>query len=293
MSEKKEVKSYKVSPDLKEKLETLFAESGLETQEAFLDHVATLYEMQRLKEGGAIGYKKQLDELEYHTRRSVELFLGMIETENAERLQLNQQHEETLAARASTILVQEQEISELRKETKQQADEIGRILKENEVQTKQAEQLAEISRKDNLLVEEYRKRIDTLSGLVNEYKAASDENKDLKAQLAEGTRLTQQQAAQIAELQQDAKDLEELSHERIRAQEVRHKEEMERLAERKDVEKERELLQLRTEYQGKLEKANEETTAKLRELYEQMNQMRREHEQEIATLKKQGESGQM
>lgn len=288
MSEKKEVKSYKVSPDLKEKLETLFASSGLETQEAFLEHVATLYEMQRLKEGGAIGYKKQLDELEYHTRRSVELFLGVIETETAERLQLNQQHEETLADRAATIYNQEQEIADFRKEAKQQAEELARLTKENEAQAKQAEQLAEISRKDNLLVEEYRQRIDTLSGLVNEYKAASDENKDLKIQLTEFTQLSKQQAVKIEELQQEAKDLEEVSNERIRAQEIRNKEDMERLAERKVLEKERELLRLRTEYQTKLEKANEDATAKLRELYEQMNQMRRDHEQEIAALKKKG-----
>jgi DNA repair exonuclease SbcCD ATPase subunit len=290
MSEKKEVKSYKVSPELKEKLETLFAESGLETQEAFLEHVAALYEMQRLKEGGAVGYKKQLDELEYHTRRSVELFLSMLETETAERLQLTQQHEETLADRAATIFNQEQEIADLRKETKQQADELARLGKENEALAKQAEQLAEISRKDNLLVEEYRQRIDTLSGLVNEYKAAADENKDLKAQLTELTQLTNQQSRQIEELQQEIKDLEELSNERIRAQEARHKEDMERLAERKDLEKERDLLHLRTEYQAKLEKINEEATAKLRELYEQINQMRRDHEQEIAALKKGGKT---
>lgn len=286
MSEKKEVKSYKVSPELKEKLESLFAESGLETQEAFLEHVATLYEMHRLKEGSAAGYKKQLDELEYHTRRSVELFLNMIETETAERMQLNQEHEEKLAEHAKVIFNQEQEIGDLQMEAKQKADELARLQKENEALSKQADQLAEISRKDNLLLGEYRERIDTLSGLVNEYKAAADENKDLKRQLTELTQLTKQQSVQIEELQQEVKDLEELSNERLRAQEIRFKEDMERLAERKDFEKERDLLQLRAEYQSKFEKTNEEATAKLRELYEQINQMRREHEKEIAALKK-------
>ncbi|MEC0373324.1 hypothetical protein [Paenibacillus chibensis] len=289
MSEKKEVKSYKVSPELKEKLENLFSESGLETQEAFLEHVATLYEMQRIKEGGAAGYKKQLDELEYHTRRSVELFLGMIETETAERIQLNQQHDETLADRAATIMSQEQEISELRKEVKRVTDEFAQLTKDHEAQLKQAEQLAEISRKDNLLVEEYRGRIDTLSGLVNEYKAAADENKDLRAQIAEATQQIKQQAEKIEDLQQEAKELEESSNERVQALEVRAKDDLERLAERKEVEKERELLQLRTEYQAKLEKAHDEATSKLRELYDQINQMRRDHEQEIASLKKSGD----
>ena len=36
MPEAKTTKAYKVSPELKEKLERLAAESGLETQEAFI-----------------------------------------------------------------------------------------------------------------------------------------------------------------------------------------------------------------------------------------------------------------
>ncbi len=88
-NEAKTTKAYKVSTELKEKLESLFSDSGMDTQEAFIEHIATLYEMQRMKEGGAVGYKKQLDELEYHIRRPMELFLGMIETEAAERLQLS------------------------------------------------------------------------------------------------------------------------------------------------------------------------------------------------------------
>lgn len=56
-TETKTTKAYKVSPETKEKLESLFAESGMDTQETFIEHVASLYEMQQLKEGAA-GYKK-------------------------------------------------------------------------------------------------------------------------------------------------------------------------------------------------------------------------------------------
>jgi hypothetical protein len=272
-NEAKTTKAYKVSPDLKEKLETLFAESGMETQEAFIDHIATLYEMQQLKDGHAAGYKKQLDELEYHTRRSVELFLGMIETEAAERLQSAQEHEEALAERTSVILGQEQEITELKKEVKHQADELAKLTKENQARVQQIEQLSEISRKDNLLVDEYRQRIDTLSGLVNEYKAAGEENQELKAKVSELTLLTEKQAAKITSLERDIAILKEVQEEQLRQREERHREALERLTERKDVERERDLLALRTEYQAKLEKANEDATAKLRELYEQIREL--------------------
>jgi len=274
-NEAKTTKAYKVSPELKEKLETLFAESGMETQEAFIEHIAALYEMQQMKDGHAVGYKKQLDELEYHARRSVELFLGMIDTEAAERMQLTQQHDEALTERAAIILNQEQEIAELRKQTKQQAEEMAKLTKENQAQAQQIEQLSEISRKDNLLVEEYRQRIDTLSGLVNEYKAAGEENQQLKVSVSELTSQTDKQAAQIASLERDIAILKEVQEEQLHQREERHREALERLAERKDVERERDLLALRTEYQTKLEKANEDATAKLRELYEQIRELQR------------------
>lgn len=282
-NEAKTTKAYKVSPEIKEKLETLFAESGMETQEAFIEHIAALYEMQQLKEG-ATGYKKQLDELDYHTRRMNELFLSMIGTEAAERLQLTQHHDEALADRAATIFGQEQELSDLRKEVKQQADELARLVKENADQAKHIEQLGEISRKDGLLVEEYRQKIDTLSGLVNEYKAAANENKELKTEVVRLTTLTEKEAQRIADLEDDVRTLQELKDEVLRQQEERHKEGLERLTERKDVEKERELLQVRSEYQAKLEKtnaeaterlrtANDESTAQLRELYAQIGSL--------------------
>ena len=49
------------------------------------------------------------------------------------------------------------------------------------------------------------------------------------------------------------------------------------------MEKERELLALRTEYHTKLEKEQEVATTKIREMYEQRDQLR----EEIAKLKQQ------
>ena len=169
----KTTKAYKISSELKEKLERLAAESGLETQEAFIEQLAALYELQLLKEGNGSGYAKQIDELEYHSRRSVELFVGMINTETAERLQLSQQHEEKQAAVTAELFAQQQEILELRKEAKAQAEDLVRLTKENESQAKLVEQLEASAHDKTLLVEEYRQRIDTLSGLVKRVEGGS------------------------------------------------------------------------------------------------------------------------
>jgi colicin import membrane protein len=49
---------------------------------------------------------------------------------------------------------------------------------------------------------------------------------------------------------------------------------LQRLADRKDLEKERELLGVRAEYQAKLEKKNEDSVEKFKELYEQIDKLR-------------------
>lgn len=288
MSEKKEVKSYKINVELKEKLETLFKDSGMETQEQWIESLANLYEMQQLKEGMP-GYKKTLDELEYHTKRVNEIFVGMINTEAAERLKMTQGHEEILTRQGQVIFDQQAEITDHVKQYKLTSEELAKVNKEKSDLEKQTSHLEDISRKNDLLVNEYKEKNDTLTGLVNEYKGAAEENKQLSIQVLEFTQLSKQHLEKITDLQLEIADLEELSRERIRSQDLRYKEDLERLIERKDVEKERELLQLRSEYQTKLEKNNEETTVKLRELYEQINQLRQEHEQQITTLKKSGD----
>ena len=281
MSEAKTTKAYKVSPELKEKLERLATESGLETQEAFIEHLAALYDLQRLKEGNGSGYRKQIDELEYHLRRPLDLFIGMVETEAADRLQLMQQHDETLAGRSATIYGQEQEIADLRKAAKVQADELARLTKENEAQVKLVEQLEAAARDKGLLVEQYKEKNDTLAGLVNQYKAAGEQNKELQTKVNELTLITDKQAERVIDLEEGVAALQRRKEEALRQQEERHREVLERLAERKEIEKERELLAIRTEYQSKLEKTNEDATAKLRELYDQLERQRAAHEQEL------------
>lgn len=282
-NEAKTTKAYKVSTELKEKLERLAAESGLETQEAFIEQLAALYELQQLKEGNGSGYAKQIDELEYHTRRSAEIIVSVINTEAAARLELSQQHEEKQETAAAELFAQQGEIAELRKEAKVQAEELARLTKENESQAKLVEQLEASAHDKTLLVEEYRQRIDTLSGLVNEYKEAADENKELKTKVLGLTEITKKQAEEIDKLKVDKQVIDDQRVRELEQLKESHRDALERQTERKDVEKEREMLALRTEYQTKLEKEREDATSKLRELYEQRDQLR----EEIAKLQQQ------
>lgn len=283
-NEPKLVKAYKVSPELKERLERLAEESGLETQENFIEHMASLYELQQMKEGKGVGYSKQIEELQYHLRRPLEIFVGMIETESAERLQMVQQHETTLDIRAQTIQILQKNEEGYKKELQELAETALQYEKELDSKSKLITQLEGAAADKGMLVEQYKEKNDTLTGLVNDYRSAADENKELLTKVNQLTKLTDGQEAKVKALEADVSTLEELRVELLRQQEERHKEIVERLnerqkelierlEERKEVEKERELLTLRTEYQAKLEKANEEGTLKIRDLYEQIRQL--------------------
>lgn len=282
-NEAKTTKAYKISPELKEKLERLAAESGLETQEAFIEQLAALYELQQLKEGNGSGYRKQIEELEYHLSRPLALFTSMIETEAAARLDMSQQHEEKVGGLSVELFAQQEEIATLKKEAKAQADELARIAKDNESQIKLVEQLQESVRDKGLIVDQRGQEIATLSSLVNEYKAAADENKELKTEVSRLTTITEKQAKEIDELKIDKQVIDDQRVRELEQLEERHREALERQAERKDVEKERELLAIRTEYHTKFEKEQEVATTKIREMYEQRDQLR----EEIAKLQQQ------
>lgn len=279
-NEAKTTKAYKVSSELKEKLERLAAESGLETQEAFIEQLAALYELQRLKEGSGSGYAKQIEEYEYHSRRGSELIVSIVQTEAAERLQQTQQHEETLAIRSATIFAQEQEIAELKKDAKLQAEELARIVKENDTNVKLVEQLQESVRDKGLIADQRGQEIATLSGIINEYKAAAEENKELKTEVSRLTMLSEKQAEQIEELKIDK---EVIDDERVRQLEQaaeRQREALELLSKQKDAERKEALADLRDKQQDKIEKATEE----IRALYAQIEQLRKDHEKQIRDI---------
>lgn len=286
-NEAKTTKAYKISPELKEKLERLAAESGLETQEAFIEQLAALYELQQLKEGSGSGYAKQIEEYEYHSRRGAELIVSIVQTEAAERLQLSQQHEEKQAAVAAELFAQQDEIAELRKAAKAQAEELARLAKENEAQARLIEQLEAAARDKGLLVDQYREKVDTLSGLVNEYKAAAEENKDLKTDISRLTGITEKQGERAAALEADLAAMDELRAEQLRQAEERQREALELLTKQKEAEKKEALADLRERQQDKLEKATEE----IRTLYAQIEQLRKGYEQQIREIQQPKDDG--
>lgn len=281
--EEKVIKGFKVDPEVKAKIESLFNESGFPTQESFLVHMAELFELQQLKAGGS--YTKQIEELEYHTQSTVKLFMSMLQTETASRLSLTQDYEDKLTERGNVLFNQEKEINELRLQLKQNTEALDRQAKENTEQAALIDQLRENKEKSDLLVDQYKEKIDNLTGLIGQYQEAAQQNKELTARIAVLEANEAKQAEVIQQLESQISTFQKQAAEQIDQLEQRHKEVMERLQERLGVQHEREMLKLQGDYQAKIEKisaeaterlqlATQESTAEIRKLYGEISQLR-------------------
>lgn len=278
-------KAFDVSEELKQRIESTIEASGMQQKE-WIEAVTNLWIMQDMKQG-LPDYQKDISELELHTNRINQLVMNMIQRSAFEKGEIERQVEEIKTAKNQIIEGYQVELSDLKKHLQAFEEEALRHKQMKEDAERHVRQLEEAGDNNKLLIQEYKEKNDTLTGLVNQFRQGYEDSQTLKIQISEMSQQMKKIESELQEEQQTIKDMEEIRKEQLHQQEERHKTEMERIVERKDVEKERELLQVRTEFQDKLQKANEESTAKIQGLYERIEQVRREYEQQIEQLKKQ------
>jgi chromosome segregation ATPase len=273
----------KVSEDLYEKVKLLIENSGDSSKEWFEKAVAVA-EMQSVKQG-AVDYRQDLTELEVHTTRIYELISNMVQRSIYIKDHAVKEVSDKLEQKEAII----GEYQEKTKKAIEESTATGEILKaleqeKNEL-AKQLESLKATNENNQLLIHEYKEKNDTLSGLVSKYQSFAEENGKLKEEHSKERERLQSQVREVmgqnADQQEEIKALER----RMESLQTNHAIELERVVERKDVEREKALLEIEREYQHKLTQANSEYTNTLKELYEQLNNMRNDHEAQIAVLR--------
>ena len=140
-----------------------------------------------------------------------------------------------------------------------QSQESNKLLEqEKEDLLKQLEQALSTNENNQLLIDQYKEKTDTLSRLVNEYKAFANENKQLKEQSAHERERLESQVKEInTQNNNQQEEIKELKQ-HFQSLKDHHAIKIERLTEKKDYEKDKSLLDLEREYQQKLLTANEE-----------------------------------
>ena len=276
MAEEK-TKGFKVSEELREKINATIRASGLEDKN-WIEAVTNLWLVQEAKVS-LPNYSPDISELELHTKRINELVLNMIQRSAHEQNDVQRQISELQGENEELV----QQIERLSKEIKtllaDREEDRDRYEKEKEEAARLLHQMEGASENHNLLIKEYKDKNDILTGLVAEYKAGYEQSNGLKTEVNRLNQVISGLETKMVE-----------SNNVIKVMENSHKDNIERLNERKDIERERELLKMQTEYQTKLQSLNEESTKKLQTLYERLEQLRNDQQAEISALEEESES---
>ncbi|MFC5402441.1 hypothetical protein [Cohnella soli] len=267
MSEEKknEVVQYKVSEDTKRRAQAAYDASGFEEKGEFYAQLLSLFELQ-LQRDGSSGYKEQLDELNYHSRRFVELYLSMIQTEAARRMEMTQQHDELLAKVSLELRNALDEIQELKTVNKQKDISNQELIKNTDSQKSLIEQLESLRKKDEELSEGYKTQIRDLSSLLSEQKGAADAGRSAIEE-------AEQLRADLKELQKSAdrgiielNEVKERFEYQLKQKDEKHASEIEKLTSRAALDLERAVLNVEKRHQTERDRDSAEYAERIRKL---------------------------
>lgn len=250
---KKVVKSYKVRPEFKEKVEQLFATSGIKNQDEWLEKIVYDWEMRELAKGNQ-DYTYLLDRLDYFLGGISDIFLTFLHTEKAMKMELEDKH----SADSNQLLAEMEQLrDDLQKqmtENKEMSEFVEKNRKEIEAKDLTIEQLRGLVEKSDLLAKEYSEKNQTLSDLVAKQTKAAEEGEKFaaEAEYAKG---------EMEKLNNTLREMEI----KIKRMEEDHKQALTRALERMELEHDKEKVKLQAEYQEKLESIRSEMTNRLME----------------------------
>ncbi|RRJ54975.1 hypothetical protein EHV15_36005 [Paenibacillus oralis] len=249
----KVVKSFKVRPETRDWIDKLFAASGIQVQDEWLEKVVQDWEMRELAKGNP-DFTYLLDKLDYFLGGISNIFLAFLHGEQAEKRQMEDRYSADADKLQEELEKAREDLSKQLEENKEMSLFVERIQKEKEQQDATIEQLRGLVDKSDLLVKEYTVKNQNLSDLVSKQTKAAEEGE----KHAEEARAIRTQNEQLT---RQLKELED----RMTRMEEKHREELASSLAKKDLEHEKEKVQLQAEYQDKLESMRNEMTQWLME----------------------------
>lgn len=274
----------KVSDELNEKVRNMIEASGDSAKEWFEKAVA-LAEINSIKQG-ATDYKQDLTELEVHTMRIYELVSNMVQRSIFLKDEAARELTEKLDQREAVIGEYQAKAKAAEETRKASVELLNKVTQEKQEQEKIIHELRATNDNNKALIGEYKEKIDTLSGLVSKYQGYAEENSYLKEQFSEEKESLQSQLREVISQNDNLQDeinrltsesqSTKATHEaEIIRLEEKNTDYLNRLAEKKDFEKERALLALERDYQSRMAKARDEHHAKIESMYEEINELRK------------------
>ena len=264
---KSTVSSYRINQATKDKIKQQMDQLGLR-QQVYFDRVVSLMELENVKENNL--FSVNTVELQELTQRINNIFINVCEQGNSflsskdvELKELKQKYKNMLADKESCITLQKEELQNvyikvnvLQNDNDKHQQELENIKVDSNKQLEQLEQ--SVGDKENLIIE-YKGKIDTLSSIATEYKAYADENKQLQQQMNVLNKT-------IDTLTLNEKDMGDA----IEKSKESHKEQMQQQKEKSEIQKDKEILELKQLHQEQIQKQQEEYNDKVKNLLLQL-----------------------
>ena len=173
----------KVPEELKLQIDNLIKDSGLRTGKDFMQSLINSYVLEKTKES-LPEVAEDLKELQSLTQRIDNIYLNLgYRIDNITKAQQEQQ-QQLLGKKDSIILDLQSKIEMLSTSKDSLIEENNNIVNLNNEHIQRVNELTEGNNNIKALNEEYKNKIDTMAGIVEEYKSYKVENETVKALLA-------------------------------------------------------------------------------------------------------------
>ena len=265
--------SVKMTDGLKEKISGSLQESGL-TGKEFMEVLLNTYEQVK-KDRPEI--TPDLDELETLTKRICAIYVNVGERITTLLNDKDNSYKALVAEKTDLARTLQKRITELENSLKDKitiakelAAEKDKIQEEKinlELrQQKEIQQLAEINQSNKSLIEEYRQKNDTLTGLLAEYELYKNQIQELKKEV----NLEKIKRAGAEDKFKKAEDALNKNKEKLFQAEERYKAQIESIIEQQSFEKEKALLEQEKSLRNELQAEREEYNNRIKTLLDEI-----------------------
>jgi|GEM_PF-1609915 len=289
---------FKVTDEVHERARMLIESSGLSSKE-WLENALAMYEVKALQ-ANSPDYAKDLTELELHTTRIYELVVNMIQQSLYLKDHAVKDVSDKLESKEAIIIELQAQLAEAKKHLNIITTTNNELTDQKDMLQKQVEEHKNTLDNSNLLINEYKEKNDALNGLVTKYQGYAEENETIKTtfadekdalvqQLNEQQQLSFDKIRQFEQSQQQANErIRELETSLENAQ-LNYTREIEIMQERKDLEREKALVEVERTYQEKLQAQNDKYNDKVAEMHAENERIRQNYEARLEALVKDGE----
>ena len=263
--------SARLPDEMKEKLQSFLEQSGISSKD-FISSAIQALELDMASDSNKL-FQADIEELRLLTGRINNIFVNMLEKELTFQKDKETEYDVRLEKKNEMISQSSIKIKELEERINTISIESSELRKVNEELIGHNNELTEMVGTGKALIAEYKEKNETLTGLLGKFESYEKMVDELKTAL--DSEKNQRVNSEI-KLKEALKDAEAMRVQKVELQH-RHEQELSREHELMLIDKEKELLKVRNEFQGKIELAQEEYSSKVKELLKTIQDLQHAH----------------